>query len=331
MVIIDTFVYLTITLSNIVINLESLEPFSLIEGTSDFLADFSLVNSILKDDQPLYIVYRDENVSSILFSYVPDTAKVRSKMIYASTTNSLINELGGSEQFSSNIFITNKNEFSIQGWKNHLKHVNAKPPLTKEEESLQEVLEKEQDYILGTNSRKNHLPISNSVGFKVDPSLQSNLQNFKDEDSISALSAKIDTSKEVIILDDTYSNISTNEIPSIISSSSPQFTFYKLNGKFIFIYTCPSSSKIKERMIYASNRQPIIKIAESYGIKFEKIVSTFISNKLYKDVISLTLSIYSLKEVNLLRLKVQILRLKAVADYLLKLDLLDHVALAVVN
>ena len=40
----------------------------------------------------------------------------------------------------------------------------------------------------------------------------------------------------------------------------------------VFIYTCPSTSKIKERMVYASSRSSIISMAEQAGLKIAKKV-----------------------------------------------------------
>ena len=40
----------------------------------------------------------------------------------------------------------------------------------------------------------------------------------------------------------------------------------------VFIYTCPSTSKIKERMVYASSRSSIISMAEQAGLTIAKKV-----------------------------------------------------------
>lgn len=59
-----------------------------------------------------------------------------------------------------------------------------------------------------------------------------------------------------------------------ISKSSPRYTFYHYpdTDAVIFIYTCPSNSSIKERMLYASTRRVAIEVGESEGIKVSKKV-----------------------------------------------------------
>jgi hypothetical protein len=46
----------------------------------------------------------------------------------------------------------------------------------------------------------------------------------------------------------------------------------------VFIYTCPSGSKIKERMVYASTKQGFVASAEKeFGIEVAKRVSCLLS------------------------------------------------------
>lgn len=62
---------------------------------------------------------------------------------------------------------------------------------------------------------------------------------------------------------------------SKISESSPRYTFYHYPGSdtVLFIYTCPSNSSIKERMLYASTRKLAVVIGENEGLKVSKRVS----------------------------------------------------------
>ena len=70
--------------------LESLIP-SLVRAPSESkteVEDFELLDDILQDDKPAYVLFRlgDHAEKDWLFiSYVPDQAKVRDKMLYAST------------------------------------------------------------------------------------------------------------------------------------------------------------------------------------------------------------------------------------------------------
>jgi twinfilin len=90
---------------------------------------------------------------------------------------------------------------------------------------------------------------------------------------------KIDVASETIQLAGVDS-VSTSSLSSTISCTEPRFSFFKYNytssdgsslSPTVFIYTCPTASKIKERMVYASSRSWAVKIAEDEaGLIVEK-------------------------------------------------------------
>lgn len=83
------------------------------------------------------------------------------------------------------------------------------------------------------------------------------------------LSQKIDVRRQTIELA-SISSTNVEQVSSVISDSDPRYSFYRYIDKhegqeqaaIIFIYTCPSLSKIKERMIYASSRAGVIAATE---------------------------------------------------------------------
>ena len=92
---------------------------------------------------------------------------------------------------------------------------------------------------------------------------------------------KIDVASETVKLVSTTST-TPEELPQALSSTEPRYSFYRYGetalesedaNPVVFIYTCPSESKIKERMLYASSRSNMIAVAESQaGINVAKKV-----------------------------------------------------------
>lgn len=89
---------------------------------------------------------------------------------------------------------------------------------------------------------------------------------------------KIDVASETIDLA-SVECVSASTLSSTISSTEPRYSFFKYNyesggsslAPIIFIYTCPTASKIKERMVYASSRSWALRIAETEaGLLIEK-------------------------------------------------------------
>ena len=89
-------------------------------------------------------------------TYVPDSAPVRQKMLFASTRLTLVRELG-SEHFRETIFATTTAELTPEGFKKHDAHAGLEAPLTEEEESLGQVKRAEMEAGQGSGRREIHL------------------------------------------------------------------------------------------------------------------------------------------------------------------------------
>jgi twinfilin-like protein len=78
----------------------------------------------LTDDEAAYVIlrrYPDAPDGYVAVTYVPDTAKVRQKMLFASTRLTLVRELGP-ERFRETLFATSKEELTAEGFKRHDQH-----------------------------------------------------------------------------------------------------------------------------------------------------------------------------------------------------------------
>lgn len=91
---------------------------------------------------------------------------------------------------------------------------------------------------------------------------------------------KINVPTETIELAETGST-DAEGLSSAISATEPRYTFFRYNhalegseqSPVVFIYTCPSGSKIKERMVYASTKAGFLAAASStLGIEIAKKV-----------------------------------------------------------
>lgn len=77
---------------------------------------------------------------------------------------------------------------------------------------------------------------------------------------------------ETLHLDASKQDIQPSDVASSISSSEPRYTFYNYPGQqgVVFMYSCPSKSKIKERMVYASSRSQLVTLAQNVGLEVTK-------------------------------------------------------------
>lgn len=142
---------------------EALVPVSLLtpsSPSSSFAENVTqLVLPALTDTDPMYILLKRHATVPRLtaVSYVPDVAKVRQKMLFASTRLTLVRELGR-EHFRETIFATFKEEVTPEGFEKHDKHEQLEAPLTEEERSLQGVKRAEaEEGSRGTGTREIHM------------------------------------------------------------------------------------------------------------------------------------------------------------------------------
>ncbi len=92
------------------------------------------------------------------------------------------------------------------------------------------------------------------------------------------MTQKINIPTETIELASSTST-SARTLSTTISSTEPRYSFLRYTHNFegeeqtpiVFIYTCPSGSKIKERMIYASTKEGFISgVSSDIGIEVAK-------------------------------------------------------------
>lgn len=138
---------------------ESLVPTATLQSTSQSFADnLAQLTGHLQADAALYLLLKRhaEQPSLVAVTYVPDSAPVRQKMLFASTRLALVRELG-SEHFRETIFANSAEELTEGGFKKHDAHSKLAAPLTEEEQTLGEVKRAEQEAGSGTGTREIHL------------------------------------------------------------------------------------------------------------------------------------------------------------------------------
>ncbi|TKA68904.1 hypothetical protein B0A49_03998 [Cryomyces minteri] len=258
------------------ISAEQLVPSQPIPSTSpDFLADLSTLPALLTPTAAAYILLRYSAAPDgfVAVTYVPDAAPVRQKMLFAATRLTLVRELG-IERFRETVFATTTEELTADGWRRHERHVGEKAPLTEEERALEGVKEAEAEESRGTATRRGH--VSSGVSFPVREDAVEALRALvagSGEDGENLVQLKIDVSTETITLV-SHTSTSASSLSSAISDTEPRYSFFRYSPPshtstasssppIIFIYTCPTGSKVKERMVYAASRAFVIQVAST--------------------------------------------------------------------
>ena len=262
-----------------------------------------LINQISQEfPHPSYIVI-SYNSNQYFISFIPDIAPIKQKMLYASTKNSLITNLGGNKLIKKFAW-TELDELTLNYFLKSIDDDQGSNIKKKEEEELNSLLTEDEITLQKLNnlslySTTNHhhhhhhgfkkkLPsMTNDDGsttgsgnadqdilYKFTPELTEQLQSIIENSSPessndndnkkSLISFNIDTTKELLTLKSIDTQIEINQLIDTLNNHtssriSPQYILYNYQiGKLAFIYSCPSGSSVKDRMIYASFKNSLI-------------------------------------------------------------------------
>ncbi|EUC62216.1 cofilin/tropomyosin-type actin-binding protein [Rhizoctonia solani AG-3 Rhs1AP] len=242
--------FIKVTIQN-----ESLVPDGMIPaGSGEFIDDLPRLQDILEDDVPAYILAQVEGSKWLFISYVPDTAKVRDKMVYASTRGALTKALGD-QRFKENIFATSKDDLTPEAYQAHQRHLAAPKPLTARERELAEIRAAERASSAayeGSGVRQSI--VGSRAGMKWTDELGEALRDLQPGRLVVI---SIDPTKEELVLKDSK-DVSLDDLPGALPTAEPAYALYSwaqeegASPHIVFTYTCPPSSPVKHRMLYSS-------------------------------------------------------------------------------
>ncbi|KAH6564017.1 hypothetical protein BASA62_008208 [Batrachochytrium salamandrivorans] len=231
--------------------------------------DFTALTPWLDESTPCYILYRmDTRVAATgihewaFLQYVPDTAKVRDKMMYAATKSTLTKELGDAK-FTDTVYATTKDDLSIEGYHRHVKHTQAETPLTEREieASLARVAEVCRAMPPWVALLAHQMLLG--IAFLFTPETVQAFEDLK-RGKITFITLTVDAETETTRVHTTGS-LDVSEIVSKVDASSPYFIFVAVSSgsDYAFAYVSPPECKIRDRMLFAASRSYVLGEAET--------------------------------------------------------------------
>ncbi|KAI9057859.1 actin depolymerizing protein [Trametes sanguinea] len=241
---------------------ESLVPSHSVAPSGTLEEDLDKLTDILEDNVPAYVLVRldDPPTEWLAVYYVPDTAKVRDKMLYAATRNTLTKSLG-SAHFTDNIFATSKADLGSEAYAKHRRHVAAPPPMSAREKEMEAVKAAEREAggrsYEGSRARQNH--VGQGVGLKWSNEAEDAIKDMGAADDSRLVVLSIDPATETLLLSSTQ-EIEVSALGSALPASDPAYAFFAWphsitsppRREIVPIYSCPSASPVRHRMLYSS-------------------------------------------------------------------------------
>jgi twinfilin len=176
-------------------------------------------------------------------------------MLYASTGASLTKALGAS-YFPSSLFANSKSDLAPGAYTRHLQHLASPVPLSEREKEL--LAAREAERAAGASyegARARVSPLQHSKGFKVDSAVDDAVSALRNATEGTLVIVNVDIPSETLVLTSSEPCTAAS-LASKLPSSSPAYAFFAHPlpdvAQTVFIYTCPSGSRVKERMLYSS-------------------------------------------------------------------------------
>ncbi|RDX56562.1 actin depolymerizing protein [Lentinus brumalis] len=258
----------------IAIQNESLVPNGVHPSSGSLEEDLDKLGDLLEDNVPAYVLVRlDEPTTEWLaVYYVPDSAKVRDKMLYAATRNTLTKSLG-SAHFTDNIFATSKEDLNAEAYAKHKRHLAAPKPMSAREKEMEAVKAAEREAggwsYEGSGARQSH--VGQGVFLKWSPEAEEAIKELGTTEDSRLVVFSIDAATETLILT-SNATVDVSEVGSSLPTSDPSYAFFAWpqnhtsppRREIIPIYSCPSSSPVRHRMLYSSANLITVKEVKDY-------------------------------------------------------------------
>ncbi|KZO97719.1 actin depolymerizing protein [Calocera viscosa TUFC12733] len=258
---------------------ESLVVSKTLPLTSSLSTDVQSISSIVEANVAAYLlVQQDMKGRWILVSYVPDTAPVRQKMLYASTRNALTRGLGASA-FVDSAFISSSSELASTLSTRTTPSAGGGParsatspgliPLSSRETELADIAAAEAKERARDNTPRSQIHRS---GMSWEPEAEAAIADLKEGDGkLVILGVQTSKEKDVIVLKNSTIVPVGHGLTNALPKGEPSYVFYTLSTggqpSILFIFFCPDDSSIKDKMVHAGSRWNVILKAEEVGSK----------------------------------------------------------------
>lgn len=237
-----------------------------------------MIAPLIDGNVPCYILYRLDTRTTtgyawLLINWVPDTATIRQKMVYASTKATLKTEFG-SANITEELHVTTQDETTLEGYYRNKKAFAAPAPLTIREEKLVEL---KKDAVYTEVNADTRQPTLGGIACPMSDAAVAAVQNLLKR-SYNYLQFRIDLEAEQIHLAKA-DIISLASLPEQVPDDHARYHLFLFKHThegdyqetFVFIYSMPGySCSVRERMMYSSCKGPFLENLQAFGLEIAK-------------------------------------------------------------
>ncbi|MES1911204.1 MAG: hypothetical protein MHM6MM_003679 [Cercozoa sp. M6MM] len=260
-------------------------------GEANAAADFAALATTCTGREPWLAVLRNRasvtpQKTLLLVAFVPTSAKVSDRMIYASSRDAVKSAVGAS-QFEPDLQVETASDCSLKEYLSWRDHANANTDLRTDAEKEKAEADRASKLELGGGSQG-----MRSLPVQPDASSTSALSQLKTTPASVALALFSLDANETMHAETVKQNqpLSPSEVASRLPQDEPRFVVYRWNSpsngtKYIFLYWCPSGSNPRQRMFYSLVKQSLSAAMEELGIQIDKKMEIDSTQEIASDAV----------------------------------------------
>lgn len=214
--------------------------------------------------QPAYFFLRPKAGQAdskwLMIMYCPDDSKVRLRMVYAASSQSLRSGLGGAK-FMADYNITEAKECTLEQWKEQAREVDREDVMTYEEKVAEEAHMDSQKSLGGSM-----VAAVVGVAVPISDDAQAAIAEVMGEGGANTCRLVIDPKSEVIGLDGAATTTDTDSLSSGLPEDQPRFIIHQFAHEHdggnevqnMLVYFCPGKAKPKLKMFYSTAKANLL-------------------------------------------------------------------------
>ena len=224
-----------------------------------------------------FVLFVDADEAWNLFSFVPDDAPVRDKMLYSSSRAVLLKALGGGERVPKSEQWTELDDVVLT--------VSQSDEARRaEERSVMTEVEKmriDADTLSAKEASSGRMSSAAGLSFPMTAEAQASLDGFK-AGTLGALVLAIEGETVVQRASAPSAAPSCDEVRALLPAATPCYVLYrwahsKPDGgeaapAVLFLYVCPEESPVRSKMLHASTKGPFLTSLTAGGLELAKSV-----------------------------------------------------------
>eukprot|EP01006_Ploeotia_vitrea_P037785 TRINITY_DN66170_c14_g1_i1.p2 TRINITY_DN66170_c14_g1~~TRINITY_DN66170_c14_g1_i1.p2 ORF type:complete len:342 (-),score=194.20 TRINITY_DN66170_c14_g1_i1:61-1086(-) len=251
-------------------------------------AAFDAARALLEDNVPAYVLIKDntgDKMKWIFVAYVPPSAIVKQKMLYASSRSSLKDGLGSGGVIATELFISEKGECNVEEYERSRAVVDRDELLTQNE-----FIKKQAHHDSVASAKSVKVAAIADIPIKVAETATADLNKFASGD-VACVFLTLDVETEVLN-SETDAKIEADDIDQKLSPNEPNFILYRFvhknregqdATKTLFVYYCPDNSKPRHKMFYSSTKSMVLKVLEKLNIDVHCKIEASETNEVKAD------------------------------------------------